>query len=100
MKQIFYDPKTGQVMAEYLNCKYGGTVWQDRGYLAAICENGKTTRDHKVTIKDGKVASRRKSKNPDQPKVEREPSIEEILVEAGAVTKAQIEAARAKLRSS
>ncbi len=99
MKQIFYDPKTGQVMAEYRNCKYGGTVWQDMGYVEAECEDDSVTRDHKVTVEGGNVASKRSFTNPEQPKIEIEPSIEDILIEAGAVTRGKIEEARARLKN-
>lgn len=102
MKQIFYDPKTGQVMAEYRNCRYGGTAWQDKGYVEVEAPD-EVTREHKVAIEAGKVVSFEQSRNPEQPIMpKRQPTETEVLAEAlrsSGIT-IDMDAARQRLSST
>jgi len=93
--QIFYDPSNGQVMAFYVDCSYGGTAWQERGFHEAKApEIMPRSRDLRVTVVDGVVTGWEPSPNPEQPSVVAgEPSMAEILHEAGV----DIQAARKRL---
>ncbi|MAH48145.1 hypothetical protein CMI37_20140 [Candidatus Pacearchaeota archaeon] len=62
----FYDPNNGnQVMAVYSH-DTASTAWADQGFLS-IRTDLRPTRDHKLTIKDGKVTALVSSVNPVQP---------------------------------
>jgi nitrite reductase/ring-hydroxylating ferredoxin subunit len=93
--QIFYDPSDGQVMAVYESCRYAGSVWQDQGFVEAEAPSiMPRSRDLRVTVVDGQVADWEASPNPEQPTPEvREPTLAELLMEAGV----DIKAARQRL---
>ena len=65
--EIWYEPTNGQVMAVY-SSRYSGSVWQDAGYLEAESAQA-LTRDHRVTVSDGKVTAAVQNANPVRPAV-------------------------------
>lgn len=67
MAQVFYDPaNSNQVMAVYQGCRYGGKVWQDRGFIEIEAPDG-VTRDHRLIVSDGVVTGIVPAQNLEQP---------------------------------
>lgn len=73
MKEIYYiNPETDEIEASYVNCESNSTYWENQGFI-------------KYTKKEAWMKV--KPKTPKEPELT---ALEEILIEKGLVTEAEI----------